>query len=245
MDDRRGAARPGSNEDRRPPPDPHAIPAGIPGPADRPAGSIPPAGTEEPGFGLPPFDDTGSLVPDPLNDAPEYVPPAVGMLPGAVVAPIEPGQVPTSAWITTAPPRRGRSFLSTLATIGAVVIGLAVIAAIVGLNLRFFQPRGQVLFGTSLGSDLCSVGGETRTLTTTDPVYFAAVLKNRLGGDQSIRLTVTRNAEPFFENVDPANGTEFECYGSRESVGPLEAGVYVFEVTHGGEIEASGTLTVT
>jgi len=203
------------------------------------------AGAAGTGFEPAPGDDTGSFIPDQLHDAPEYVPPAVGMLPGAVVAPIDPGHAATSGWISTAPPRRGRTFLSTLVTIGAVVIGLAVIAAIVGLNLRFFRPYGQVLFGTALGSDLCSVGGETRTMAATDPVFFAAVLKNRLGGDQSIRLTMTRDGETFFESVDPANGTEFECYGSRESVGPLEAGVYVFEVTRDGAVEATGTLTVT
>ena len=82
-------------------------------------------------------------------------------------------------------------------------------------------------------------------MSAGDPVFFAAVLKQRLGGDAEVRLIVTRDGEPFFDSTDPPNGSEFECYGSRESIGPLEAGVYVFEVTHEGEVEASGTLTVT
>jgi hypothetical protein len=129
-------------------------------------------------------------------------------------------------------------------TVGAVVVGILVVLGIAGLYLGIFQPRGQVLFGTSIGPNLCSVDGETRTVSPEDPVFFAAVLKHRLGGDAEVRLMVTRDGEPFFDTTDPANGTEFECYGSRESVGPLEPGEYVFEVTHGGEVEASGTLTV-
>lgn len=170
--------------------------------------------------------------------APEQIPAE------AVVRPPDPPEVPTSAWIANPPPKR-RSALSTVVTIGAIVVAVLVVVGVVGMNLRLFQPRGQILFGTSLGPNLCTVGGETRTLTADDPVFFAAVLKNRLGGDESIRLTVTRDGQPFFDNADPADGTEFECYGSRESIGPLERGVYVFEVTHGGEVEASGTLTVT
>lgn len=154
------------------------------------------------------------------------------------------GPVPTSAWIAPVPPRR-RSVWSTLATLGAVVIGLAVIAAIIGLNLRIFLPRGQILFGTAPGGDLCSVGAEARSVRSADPVYFAAVLRDRMPGTASIRLVVTRDGQPYFDHVEPADGTEFECYGSRESIGPLEPGVYVFEVTHDGTVEASGTLTVT
>ena len=162
-----------------------------------------------------------------------------------VLRPVEPPELPASAWITGAKPRRPRTRLSISLTVAAVVIGGLVVFGIAGQYLGLFQPRGQVLFGTSLGPDLCSVGGETRTVTSSDPVFFAAVLRHRLGGDGAVRLTVTRDGEPFFDNRDPPNGTEFDCYGSREAVGPLEPGVYVFEVTHEDEVEAAGSLTVT
>ena len=125
------------------------------------------------------------------------------------------------------------------------MIGVLVVLGIAGMYLGLFQPRGQVLFGTAAGPNLCSVGGETRTIVAGDPVFFAAVLRNRLSGDAEVRLTVTRDGEPFFDNTDPPDGTEFECYGSRESIGPLEPGVYLFEVTHDDAVEASGTLTIT
>lgn len=165
--------------------------------------------------------------------------------PTLAAPPPDPVSGSTSGWITNPAPSRRRSRLSTTVTIAAVVLGLLVVLGIAGLYVGFFQPRGQVLFGTSLGPNLCSVGGETRTIEAGDPVFFAAVLRNRLAGDAEVRLTVTRDGEPFFDNTDPPDGTEFECYGSRNSIGPLESGVYQFEVTHDGAVEASGTLTIT
>ena len=151
------------------------------------------------------------------------------------------GRRTASGWITDPTPPRRRSRLSTAITVVAVVIGVLVVLGIAGMYLGLFQPRGQVLFGTAAGPNLCSVGGETRTIEAGDPVFFAAVLRNRLSGDAEVRLTVTRDGEPFFDNTDPPDGNEFECYGSRESIGPLEPGAYQFEVTHDGAVEASGT----
>ena len=187
----------------------------------------------------------GSVVPEQRGGATGSERPQTGMLPGAVVPPVEPGQVPTSAWITSDPPRPGRSIFSRVVTVVLIAIGLAVVAAIVGLNLQLFQPRGHVLFGTASGPDLCSVGGETRSVTSADPIYFAAILNNPVEGDQAIRLTITRDGVPVFDHTDPPIGTAFQCYGSREPYGPYEPGTYVFEVTQDGEVEATGTLTVT
>lgn len=206
-----------------------ALGPGGPPDADDLGGPDEPAGPNEPdGPGLPP----AGTLPD-------------GALPDASAPPVDPAAIPSSAWISSPPPPRGRSLLSTIATIGAVLIGLVVIAAVIGLNSGYFLPRGQILFGTAAGADLCSVSGETRTVTRTDPVFFAAILKHRMAGSEAIRLTVTRDGLPFFDNEEPADGTEFECYGSRESIGPLEHGVYVFTITHNDDVEATGTLTVT
>jgi len=178
--------------------------------------------------------------------SPDHAPPAPTILePSRPAVPLDAGAAPSSGWITNPAPRRHRSRLSIVLTIAAVAIGGLVVLGIAGMYLGLFQPRGQVLFGTALGPNLCSVGGETRTIEAGDPVFFAAVLRNRMAGDVEVRLTVTRDGEPFFDNTDPPDGTEFECYGSRESIGPLEPGVYVFEVTNGDAVEASGTLTIT
>ena len=158
--------------------------------------------------------------------------------------PASPAEVPSSAWISTPPPRQGRSLLSTIVTIGAVLIGLVVLAVVIGINSGLLQPRGYVVFGTSAGKDLCSVGDEVRSVTSSTPVYFAAVLRHQLGADASVRLRVTRDGQAFSDVVDPPDGREFDCYGSREPYGLLEPGVYIFEISHEGEVEATGTLTV-
>jgi hypothetical protein len=190
------------------------------------------------------IEDRPSADTQPPPDA--HAPPdPAAIRPTAAAPPPDPSSGSTSGWITRPAPPRRRSRLSTAVTIAAVVVGVFVILGIAGMYLGFFQPRGQVLFGTALGPNLCSVGGETRTIEADDPIFFAAVLRNRLTGDAEVRLTVTRDGEPFFDNTDPPNGTEFECYGSRESIGPLEPGVYQFDVTHDGSLEASGTLTIT
>ena len=232
MDDRR--ARPTSDE-----------PAGIPGPADHPTTPVSSALPEEALLEPSPLHDDGTLVPDQLHDAPEYVPAPIGMLPGTIVPPMDPSEVATSAWITTAPPRRGRSLVSILVTIGAVAIGLAVLAVLVGMNLNLFSPRGEVVFRTTASDDVCSTRDRTASITTKDTIYYAAYLRDRVGPTETVSLRVTRDGQEVTTEDLPPNGTEFDCFGLTEPMGPFQPGVYVFEVLRNGKVEASGTLTVT
>ena len=124
--------------------------------------------------------------------------------------------------------------------IGVVVLG----AAIAGILGFLPSDKGKTLFGTAAGKDLCSVGRRTNTVAATDPVFFAAVLRHHLDGQQGITFHITRDGTSFVTHEEAADGSAFDCYGSLESMGSLDAGTYDFEVTHNGDIEAAGTLTV-
>ena len=195
---------------------------------------------------MPPSEDTGSLVPEGLHDAPAYVPGPVGMMPGTVLPP-DPAEVPSSAWITTAPEvtrqkAGGRGIVSIIGT----VIGLVVVAAFAAGALGLLpNDKGKVLFGTASGKDLCGVSNQATTIKAADPVFFSAVLKHHMDGAQAISLHITRDGKDLVNYDEPADGTAFDCYGNRDSLGPLEAGKYHFEVIHNGEVEATGDLTIT
>ena len=193
-----------------------------------------------------PTEDAGTIIPDQLPDAPAYVPPPIGMTAGGVVPPPNPADVPSSAWITTAPqapPKRGIG-----ANLGAIIggiVGIVIIGAILAGALGLLpSDKGKILFGTAAGSDLCSVSNQTTNIKSTDPVFFAAVLKHHMDGAQAITFKITKDGKDFVSHDEPADGTSFDCYGNRESLGTFEAGTYVFTVIHNADTEATGTLVV-
>jgi hypothetical protein len=190
--------------------------------------------------------DQGSIVPDQLPDAPAYIPPPVGMTPGGVMPPPNPADAPSSAWITTAPQAPVRRGIGSRigAIIGGVVVVLIVGLVVAGALDLLPSDKGKVLFGTAAGSDLCGVTNAATTIKTTDPVFFAAVLRHHMDGAQAINLKITKDGQAFVDHDEPADGTSFDCYGTKESLGPFDAGTYVFTVTHNAEVEATGTLVV-
>jgi hypothetical protein len=211
-----------------------------------PPSAPPPALPDEATLTPAPDTDAGSLVPDQMHDAPAYIPPAIGMTSGAVIPPPAPAEVPTSAWITTSPevvkqPARGRGLKSVIGTIIGLVVVAVVAAGVFGL---LPSDKGKVLFGTAIGKDLCTVNNKTTTVNAADPIFFSAVLKHHMDGNQAITLHITKDGKDLVNYDEPADGTAFDCYGNRESLGPLEAGLYRFEVIHNGEVEATGDLTV-
>ena len=105
--------------------------------------------------------------------------------------------------------------------------------------------KGQIIFGTSAGSDFCSVGGETKVVNAGDPVYFAAILKHHMDGDQAVTLTVKKDGQDFGSLDEPADGTAFDCLAGKPDVlGQLDAGLYHFELFHNQDLESAGDLTV-
>jgi len=192
-----------------------------------------------PNFATP--DMSSGFAPEPLPSAPLFVPPMTAG--GTVLPSADPSTLPTSAWVGTmvpAAPRR-RRILPTIVTVVAVIIGLALIGVIV------FGPsnRGQIIFGTTKGDDLCSVGSQTNTVNSGDPIYFTAILKDRMAGDQTVTLSITEDGQAPVTLPQPPNGSEFDCLAGDPSIlGTLDPGVYHFVLTHNSDIEASGDLTV-
>jgi len=221
--------------------------------------SITPAVPGDPGSALP---DSAALPPEPTAvsapHVPEQLPDATGYIPspmaastGSIPPPVDPTEVPSSAWITTAPtvqsaPAKGRSGGRSLLL---TIVGVAAVLIVGALVVQLLpSDKGKVLFGTAPGSDLCSVGNQTTTVKTTEDLYFAAVLKDHMDGDQAITLKITKNGQDFINYNEPADGTAFDCYGNRTSLaelGPFEAGQYHFEVLNNGKVEAAGDLTIT
>lgn len=224
-----------------------APPASAMAPADTPPPpAIPSAMPDESALTPSPGHDAGTIVPDQLHDAPMYVPQPMGMGAGGVMPPADPADVPTSAWITTAPqtaPKAGMR--STIGTIVVAVVGLLVVGVVAAGILGFLpSDKGKILFGTAAGTDLCSVGNQATMVKSTDPIFFAAVLKHHMDGAQAITFKIEKDGKELVNHPEPADGTSFDCYGSRDSIGSLEPGSYVFTVVHNADVEATGNLTV-
>ncbi|HVA85315.1 MAG TPA: hypothetical protein VNF73_03235 [Candidatus Saccharimonadales bacterium] len=187
-------------------------------------------------------DIAAGLAPEPLPDAPVFVPPVTA---GGDVLPMptDPSTLPTSAWVgsmTPAPPRP-RRILPALITVIGVIVGLAVI----GYLLFGPSNKGQIIFGTAAGSDLCSVGNQTKTVNTGDPIYFTAILKDHMDGNQAVSLQVTKDGAAFGTLDEPADGIAFDCLAGKPDVlGTLASGQYHFVLLHNSDVEATGDLTV-
>ncbi len=194
-----------------------------------------------------------SMAPPAMQPAPaapgqlDYVPLPTGMEPSATPPAPDPSAVPTSAWVGTAPavPKK-RNRISAILSIVVVVFGVAVLGYAIGSAIGIIPSnKGQIIFGTSAGSDFCSVGGETKIVNAGDPVYFAAILKHHMDGDQAVTLTVTKDGQNFGSLDEPADGTAFDCLAGKPDVlGQLDAGLYHFELHHNQDLESSGDLTV-
>jgi hypothetical protein len=171
----------------------------------------------------------------------------MGMTSGDVLPPPNPADVPTSAWITTAPQTAPKGGVrSTLGIIVAAVIGLVVVGAVAAAVLGILpNDKGKILFGTAAGTDLCSVANQATSVKSTDPIFFAAVLKHHMDGAQAITFKIEKDGKELVNHPEPADGTSFDCYGSKDSIGNLDPGSYVFTVIHGSDVEATGNLTVT
>ena len=182
-----------------------------------------------------------------MHDAPEYVPTAMGMTSGSILPPLNSGEESSSAWITTAPqtaPQAGGIRGGIGSIIGAIVLIVVVGAVVAGILGLLPSDKGKVLLGTAAGSDLCSVANQATTMKPTDPIFFAAILKHHMDGAQAITFKITKDGADFVDHDEPADGTSFDCYGNKESLGTLETGSYVFSVVHNGDIEATGALIV-
>jgi len=109
------------------------------------------------------------------------------------------------------------------------------------------EHRGEVLFGTRQGSDLCHVEGRQTIFERSDPIYYAAVMRETL--PRGARLVLELDVDgvtvgPFPVEVDPP----LDCIGTARSIAPLGSGTYVIRFRDdsrpGSPDLATGTFTV-
>ena len=146
-------------------------------------------------------------------------------------------------WSGDEPTRRGsaRRPVGLLLAVVVLIISGVTVANRLGL---LPNDKGKVLFGTAAGPDVCSVDNQTASIATTDPLFWAAVLKDQVNGQQDAELHVTKDGGTFYDQSLPADGTAYDCFGNAEAIKDLDPGAYTFQVLREGAIQATGDLTV-
>jgi hypothetical protein len=102
---------------------------------------------------------------------------------------------------------------------------------------------GQIIFGTGVGADSCSVANPTTVLSSSAPYYFAARLTDHQDGSLTIDLQIAKDGAPFSDLPQPPGGQPFDCVANTKSLGTLPAGAYRFQVVQGSTLEAAGSVT--
>jgi hypothetical protein len=229
---------------------PGSTPSFGPAPADGGAWTPPP---------IPPVPTSPGTIPPPPGwtppSAPEAGGPPSGWTPAAPAGPPvwnpdgtpvgaggpPPGYVAVPA---TPPSHRGRNIAIGVGLVVIVLLAIAAFAGGASFSGSFGRTPGTVVFGTAAGSDVCSVGSQSDTIYANTPYYFSARLNDHMTGSDAITLTVTKDGQVYATADEPANGQEFDCYGNKNALDGLDAGIYVFTITHNGTMEATGTLKV-
>ena len=85
---------------------------------------------------------------------------------------------------------------------------------------------------------------QTASIATTDPLFWAAVLKDQVNGQQDAGLHVTKDGGTFYDQSLPADGTAYDCFGNTDAIKDLDPGAYTFQVLLDGAVQATGDLTV-
>ena len=114
------------------------------------------------------------------------------------------------------------------------------------------------LGGITVEDKQVKIGAGTKLATTVLRRHrlvelFLVQVLNGLFGEKDVRaignfdfgdFKIEKDGKELVNHPEPADGTSFDCYGSRDSIGSLEPGSYVFTVVHNADIEATGNLTV-
>jgi hypothetical protein len=90
----------------------------------------------------------------------------------------------------------------------------------------------------------CRFGAPIAVAATTDAFYMIAAFYDTLQVGDTYTLTTTKDGVSNGTTKATAD-TKFNCYIEKASLGPLPAGTWQFTFTHGGVIEAQGTITIT
>lgn len=165
--------------------------------------------------------------------------------PGTLRPPGAPQGYPTTAGWAAPPPPRRRSRLAIV--VGVIVVGVVALIA-VGAVLSFLQPSqaGKVVFVTTepKQGDSCHFNNTVTTINAGTHAWVVIVFREKMD-DQPVSVTLSYNGEslaPIPYAVSDTKG--LACIADRADLGIFPAGTWKFTVTHRGETEAEGTLTI-
>jgi hypothetical protein len=190
-----------------------------PQPAQQPGWGAPPPPPQQPGWGAPPT-------------PPQQ--PGWGMPPA-------PGQPVWGA----PPPAPKPSFLKRF---GPALIGVAVVVVIaIVAGTLLGSGSGKIYFSKTTYDSTkksCTFDSAITTATTSDDIFMLADLKD------TVPSTGKATMEIFKDGVSQATepiseGTEYNCYYIKTSIGPLDVGVWKVTITYNGKVEAEGSITIT
>jgi hypothetical protein len=158
-------------------------------------------------------------------------------------APTPPPQQPGWGAPTPAAPGGGKR-KRIWAIVGGIVI--VVVVGFVAMAL-FGGGSGKVTFAKTTydtSKSTCSFESTIATAASTDDVFMLADLKDTVpaNGKSTMEIFkdgVSQGTEPISE------GTEYNCYYVKSSIGPLDPGVWKVVITYNGKVEAEGSITIT
>jgi hypothetical protein len=187
-------------------------------PAQQPGWGAPPPPAQQPGWGAPP--------PPPQQ-------PGWG-------TPPSPDQ---AAW--GVPPVAPKPSLAK--RFGPAIIGIVVVAviAIVAGSL-FGGGSGKITFSKSTYDTTkksCSFDSTVTTAKSSDDVYMLADLKDTVPTSGKATMEIYKDGV-LQGTEDISEGTEYNCYYIKSSIGPLDPGVWKVTITYNGKIEAEGSITI-
>ena len=105
-------------------------------------------------------------------------------------------------------------------------------------------PKGGVIFGTAAGPVSCSVLNPSDVLSSSDPFFFVAYLTDQMDGTKPVTLHVVKDGATLADDVQPATGSSFDCFGNQKPITALPPGAYEFQILLARTVEADGSVTI-
>jgi hypothetical protein len=227
-------------------------------PAQEPAWGTPPPvqqpPAQQPGWGTPPPPPApqqpawGSPPPPPAPQQPGWGAPPQGQPGWGTPPPQQPGwgtppqgQPGWGAPPPAAPGGRGRK------RILGIVAGIVIVVVIGFVALALFGGgSGKVTFSKTTydtAKSTCSFESTITTATSTDAVFLLADLKDTVPANGKATMEIFKDGAS--QGIEPiSEGTEYNCYYVKSSIGPLDPGVWKVVITYNGKVEAEGSITI-
>jgi len=142
----------------------------------------------------------------------------------------------------------GGTLIALAATLLTVVlIAASGVMAVLVTGGDELAHRGEVLFGSNAGTDVCTVMGQASEFGPTDSVFLAAVMREKV--ETGARVVYEVETQDGTSGPYPVTARPpFDCLGSTDALDPLEPGTYVVRYRYDAQPDApdlaSGTLTI-